>query len=147
MTDRVLTIARHLDDFGVGFIEGGWPGANPRDTEFFQRVQEEVPFRHVEPALRTTLDENLAMIRDTVAYLRAQGRRIFLDCEHFFDGYALDALDWPQCERGGTTGGVARRAFRATPPVPSTASRLPAPAPRAPLRREQGGFPRRSRPR
>ncbi|WP_052864990.1 citramalate synthase [Streptomyces niger] len=129
-----LTIARHLDDFGVGFIEGGWPGANPRDTEFFQRVQEEVPFRHaqlvafgatrkagvrveddpqvtalldakapvitlvakshvrhVELALRTTLDENLAMIRDTVAYLREQGRRVFLDCEHFFDGYALDA--------------------------------------------------------
>ncbi|WP_030624384.1 citramalate synthase [Streptomyces sclerotialus] len=129
-----LTIARHLDDFGVGFIEGGWPGANPRDTEFFHRVQEEVPFRHaqlvafgatrkagvrveddpqvaalleskapvitlvakshvrhVELALRTTLDENLAMIRDTIAYLREQGRRVFLDCEHFFDGYALDA--------------------------------------------------------
>ncbi|NEA44363.1 citramalate synthase [Streptomyces sp. SID11385] len=125
-----LTIARHLDDFGVGFIEGGWPGANPRDTEFFARVQKEVPFRHaqlvafgstrrahtkaaddaqvqalldsgapvitlvakshdrhVELALRTTLDENLAMIADTVAHLRAQGRRVFLDCEHFFDGY------------------------------------------------------------
>ncbi|NED80361.1 citramalate synthase, partial [Streptomyces sp. SID11233] len=43
-----LTIARHLDDFGVGFIEGGWPGANPRDTEFFARVQKEVPFRHAQ---------------------------------------------------------------------------------------------------
>ncbi|MFC0599313.1 citramalate synthase [Streptomyces palmae] len=125
-----LAIARHLDDFGVGFIEGGWPGANPRDTEFFARAQAEIDFRHarlvafgatrkagvrveddpqvaallasgapvitlvakshdrhVELALRTTLDENLAMVADTVSYLRAQGRRVFVDCEHFFDGY------------------------------------------------------------
>ncbi|CAM5602799.1 Homocitrate synthase [Streptomyces hirsutus] len=125
-----LAIARHLDDFGVGFIEGGWPGANPRDTEFFARAQQEIDFRHaqlvafgatrragataeedpqvrallasgaqvitlvakshdrhVELALRTTLDENLAMVRDTVAFLRAEGRRVFVDCEHFFDGY------------------------------------------------------------
>ncbi|MBT2386331.1 citramalate synthase [Streptomyces sp. ISL-11] len=128
-----LTIARHLDDFGVGFIEGGWPGANPRDTEFFQRARKEIDFRHaqlvafgatrkagvraendpqvaalldsgapvitlvakshdrhVELALRTTLDENLAMVRDTVSYLCAQGRRVFVDCEHFFDGYAAN---------------------------------------------------------
>ncbi|MGX1117776.1 citramalate synthase [Streptomyces ambofaciens] len=125
-----LAIARHLDDFGVGFIEGGWPGANPRDTEFFARAREEVDFqhaqlvafgstrragasaaedhqvkalldsgaqvitlvakshdRHVELALRTTLDENLAMVADTVSHLKAQGRRVFVDCEHFFDGY------------------------------------------------------------
>ncbi|MFC8125134.1 citramalate synthase [Streptomyces sp. NPDC057302] len=125
-----LTIARHLDDFGVGFIEGGWPGANPRDTEFFSRAQQEITFRHaqlvafgatrrpggsaaqdpqvnallesgapvvtlvakshdrhVELALRTTLDENLEMVRDTVSYLVEQGRRVFVDCEHFFDGY------------------------------------------------------------
>ncbi|MBB1244955.1 citramalate synthase [Streptomyces durbertensis] len=125
-----LTIARHLDEFGVGFIEGGWPGANPRDTEFFERAQREIEFRHaqlvafgatrkagvraaddaqlvaladsgapvvtlvakshdrhVELALRTTLEENLAMIRDSVAYLRERGRRVFVDCEHFFDGY------------------------------------------------------------
>lgn len=125
-----LTIARHLDDFGVGFIEGGWPGANPRDTEFFQRAQNEIDFRHaalvafgatrkagtraaadpqvvaladsgapvvtivakshdrhVELALRTTLEENLEMVRDTVAYLRERGRRVFVDCEHFFDGH------------------------------------------------------------
>jgi 2-isopropylmalate synthase len=114
----------------VGFIEGGWPGANPRDTEFFARAQQEIDFkhaqlvafgatrraggnasqdpqvkalldsgaqvitlvakshdRHVELALRTTLDENLEMVRDTVSYLRSQGRRVFVDCEHFFDGY------------------------------------------------------------
>ena len=125
-----LAIARHLDDFGVGFIEGGWPGANPRDTEFFARARQEIDFRHaqlvafgatrragttaaedaqvrallesgapvvtlvakahdrhVELALRTTLEENLEMVRDTVSHLRAQGRRVFVDCEHFFDGY------------------------------------------------------------
>ncbi|GAA1163479.1 2-isopropylmalate synthase [Kitasatospora gansuensis] len=125
-----LTIARHLDEFGVGFIEGGWPGANPRDTEFFARAAAELEFRnaqlvafgatrraggkaaedpqlaalvnsgapvitlvakshdrHVELALRTTLDENLEMVRDSVEYLRSQGRRVFIDCEHFFDGY------------------------------------------------------------
>ncbi|MFD7100025.1 citramalate synthase [Streptomyces xanthophaeus] len=125
-----LTIARHLDDFGVGFIEGGWPGANPRDTEFFARARAEIDFknaqlvafgatrraggsaaedpqvrallesgapvitlvakshdRHVELALRTTLDENLEMVRDTVSHLVGRGRRVFVDCEHFFDGY------------------------------------------------------------
>lgn len=129
-----LTIARHLDDFGVGFIEGGWPGANPRDTEFFARAGAEIDFkhaqlvafgatrraggsaaedpqvrallesgapvitlvakshdRHVELALRTTLDENLEMVRDTVSHLVAQGRRVFVDCEHFFDGYRANA--------------------------------------------------------
>ncbi|GAA1913762.1 citramalate synthase [Streptomyces sodiiphilus] len=128
-----LAIARHLDDFGVGFIEGGWPGANPRDTEFFRRARQEIGFRHaqlvafgatrkagteaaadpqvqalldsgapvvtlvakahdrhVELALRTSLEENLAMVRETVEYLREHGRRVFVDCEHFFDGYAAN---------------------------------------------------------
>src|SRR3954471_12232577 len=136
-----LSIARHIDGLGVGFIEGGWPGANPKDTEFFRRAREELHLehaqlaafgatrragvaaaddplvaalrdsgagivtlvakshdRHVELALRTTLEENLAMIRDTVAHLTAEGQRVFLDAEHFFDGYranrpyALEAL-------------------------------------------------------
>ncbi|MBE9500583.1 MULTISPECIES: citramalate synthase [Streptomyces] len=125
-----LTIARHLDEYGVGFIEGGWPGANPRDTEFFARAPQEIDFRHaqlvafgstrragvpaqidpqvqalldakapvvtlvakahdrhVELALRTTLEENLSMIAETVGHLRDHGRRVFVDCEHFFDGY------------------------------------------------------------
>ena len=125
-----LAIARHLDDLGVGFIEGGWPGANPKDTEFFQRAKKELQLknatfvafgatrrpnvkaaddvllgalrdsgapavtlvaksydRHVDLALKTTLDENLAMIRDSVTHLRAEGQRVFLDAEHFFDGY------------------------------------------------------------
>src|SRR3954463_9516726 len=125
-----LAIARQLDGLGVGFIEGGWPGANPKDTEFFARARQELVLqnaplaafgaprragakaaddplvaalrdsgagvvtlvakshdRHVELALRTTLAENLAMVRDTVAHLRAEGQRVFLDAEHFFDGY------------------------------------------------------------
>jgi 2-isopropylmalate synthase len=126
-----LAIASLLDELGVGFIEGGWPGANPTDTAFFAamadgalqlRNAELVSFgftrrvgmkaaddpltaalrdarapvacivakshdRHVEQALRTTLAENLAMITDTVRHLRAEGQRVFVDCEHFFDGY------------------------------------------------------------
>ncbi len=125
-----LTIARHLDGLGVGYIEGGWPGANPKDTEFFRRAAVELDLqharlaafgatrrpgaaaaddpqvaalrdsgagvvtlvakshdRHVELALRTTLEENLAMVRDTVAHLRGEGQQVFLDAEHFFDGY------------------------------------------------------------
>ena len=125
-----LAIARQLDGLGVGYIEGGWPGANPKDTEFFRRAAGELDLRHarlaafgatrragaqaaddpqvaalrdsgagvvtlvakshdrhVELALRTTLEENLAMVRDTVAHLRAEGQQVFLDAEHFFDGY------------------------------------------------------------
>jgi len=125
-----LAIARHLDDLGVGFIEGGWPGANPKDTEFFERAKKELKLknatfvafgatrrpnvkaaddallgalrdsgapavtlvaksfdRHVDLALKTTLDENLAMIKDSIEHLRAEGQRVFLDAEHFFDGY------------------------------------------------------------
>lgn len=125
-----LAIARHLDDLGVGFIEGGWPGANPKDTEFFERAKTELKLknatfvafgatrrpnanaaddvllsalrnsgapvatlvakaydRHVDLALRTTLEENLAMIVDSIQHLRGEGQRVFLDAEHFFDGY------------------------------------------------------------
>jgi 2-isopropylmalate synthase len=128
-----LAIAAHLDDLGVGFIEGGWPGANPKDTEFFARAQQELSLRHatlaafgatrragssasqdpqvlalldsgapvvtlvakshlrhVETALRTTGAENLQMVRDTVSFLSSEGRRVFLDAEHFFDGYLAD---------------------------------------------------------
>jgi 2-isopropylmalate synthase len=129
-----LAVARLLDQVGVGFIEGGWPGALPKDTEFFARaadgelvlknavlvafgstrkagvdVEDDAQVRalldsraavvtlvaksdvwHVERALRTSLEENLEMVRDTVAYLHEHGRRVFLDCEHFFDGYKHD---------------------------------------------------------
>jgi len=128
-----LAISRHLDDLGVGFVEGGWPGANPKDEEFFRRARTELTLRtatlaafgatrrpgakaaddpqvahlresgapvvtlvaksydrHVTDALRTTLPENLAMVRDTVTHLRAEGQRVFVDAEHFFDGYAAN---------------------------------------------------------
>ena len=126
-----LAIAAMLDELGVGFIEGGWPGANPTDTAFFAAMSDgaltlknaqlvsfgftrrvgmtaaddpltaalrdaRAPIacivakshdRHVEQALHTTLSENLAMITDTVRHLRSEGQRVFVDCEHFFDGY------------------------------------------------------------
>lgn len=128
-----LAVALLLDEFGVGYIEGGWPGALPKDTEFFQAamslplknaqlvafgstrkagttavedpqvqalVQSMAPVitvvaksdrRHVEQALKTTGEENLSMVMDTVTYLIEQGRRVFVDLEHFFDGYKHDA--------------------------------------------------------
>ncbi|TDC87031.1 citramalate synthase [Saccharopolyspora aridisoli] len=133
VTDK-LAVARLLDGLGVGFIEGGWPGALPKDTEFFQRAAQGelaldhaalVAFgstrragskvdedrqvaallgsrapvvtlvaksdrRHIERALRVDVAENCAMIADTVRHLVDHGRRVFLDAEHFFDGYAFD---------------------------------------------------------
>jgi 2-isopropylmalate synthase len=128
-----LAIARHLDELGVTYVEGGWPGAIPKDTEFFRRAATELDLRqttlaafgatrradlaahedpqvlalvdsrapvvtlvaksdirHVERALRTTAAENLAMVADTIRFLRDEGRRVFLDAEHFFDGYRAD---------------------------------------------------------
>jgi 2-isopropylmalate synthase len=128
-----FAVARLLDELGVGFIEGGWPGALPKDTEFFRRAEQELDLqhaqlvafgatrkagvtvgqdpqvqalldsgapvvclvaksdvRHVQRALKTTNEENLAMVADTVAHLVGEGRRVFVDCEHFFDGYGHD---------------------------------------------------------
>ncbi|MFN6565601.1 MAG: citramalate synthase [Nostoc sp. ChiSLP01] len=124
-----LRIAKRLDRLGIPFIEGGWPGANPKDVQFFWQLQED-PLKHSEvvafcstrrpnttaaeepmlqailaagtrwvtifgkswdlhvtDGLKTTLEENLAMIRDTIEYLRSQGRRTIYDAEHWFDGY------------------------------------------------------------
>ncbi|MGO1051642.1 citramalate synthase [Crossiella sp. CA198] len=135
-TDK-LAVARLLDSVGVGFIEGGWPGALPKDTEFFARaaagelrlrhaalvafgatrrpgaraetdpqvralLDSQAPVitlvaksdrRHIERALRTNVAEAAAMVADTVSFLTGQGRRVFLDAEHFFDGYTHD----PDC--------------------------------------------------
>jgi 2-isopropylmalate synthase len=132
-----LAVARLLDEVGVGFIEGGWPGALPKDTEFFARaatgelalrhaalvafgstrrpgataaddaqvralLEAQAPVvtlvaksdrRHIERALRTDVAEACGMVRDTVAFLTGEGRRVFLDAEHFFDGFAFD----PDC--------------------------------------------------
>ncbi|MGH3940238.1 MAG: citramalate synthase [Pseudonocardiaceae bacterium] len=145
-----LAVARLLDDLGMGFIEGGWPGALPKDTEFFARaaagelelnhaalvafgstrkagltaaadpqvqalLAAQAPVitlvaksdrRHIERALRTDLAEACAMVRDTVALLVAEGRRVFLDAEHFFDGYAFDADCALRVLEAGVTAGA-----------------------------------------
>ena len=137
-----LRIAEQLDYLGVHYIEGGWPGANPKDIEFFARAATELKFTtstlvafgstrrpkgkvdddatlrhlidantsavcivakswdyHVINALQTTLDEGIAMIADSVEYLKGNGRRVLVDMEHFFDGFkrneefALRALE------------------------------------------------------
>src|SRR3954466_3179796 len=146
-----LAVAKLLDEFGVGFIEGGWPGAMPKDTEFFARARTELDLknavlvafgatrkagvdvahdqqvqalldaetpvvcvvaksdiRHVERALRTTGEENLAMVRDTVAHLVANGRRAFVDCEHFFDGFRHDPDYTASVVRAAFEAGVER---------------------------------------
>ncbi|MBI2858346.1 MAG: citramalate synthase [Chloroflexi bacterium] len=127
-----LKIAAKLDDLGVHFIEGGWPGANPKDTEFFSRARgcifqnaTLVAFGSTKKAgaavesdpnilallsagtravtlvgkssafqvlqvLETSLEENLAMVSESVAYLKSKGLTVFFDAEHFFDGFRAD---------------------------------------------------------
>ena len=127
-----LRVAERLDEFGVDYIEGGWPGSNPKDVEFFAeaakrpwkhakiaafgmtrrggvKVEDDKQVRqlldartpvvtvvgktwplHVIEVFGVTLEENLAMIRDTVAFLKSHGREVFYDAEHFFDSYRED---------------------------------------------------------
>ncbi len=131
VADKVM-IAERLDQFGVDYIEGGFPGSNPRDITFFNeakslklkhariaafgstrragvKASEDAQLKtlldsgmpvmtivgktwtlHVNEILRTTLDENLAMIEDSARYLVSQGREVVYDAEHFFDGYKSD---------------------------------------------------------
>ena len=128
--DDKLRIARHLDQLGLDYVEGGWPGANPKDDEFFQRAPGELRLEHatlvafgstrrshrdadgddtlaalmkastevvcivgkawdyhVSEALRVDLAEGVAMVADSVAWLKGHGKMVFLDAEHFFDGF------------------------------------------------------------
>jgi len=127
--DDKIRVVQALDDLGIDYIEGGWPGATPKDQEFFQRMKgislknsrlvafgstrrannrpEDDPILrnlleaetptvtifgktwdfHVREVLRITLEENLALIEDSVAFLKAHGREVFYDAEHFYDGY------------------------------------------------------------
>jgi 2-isopropylmalate synthase len=127
-----LKIARLLDDFGVHYIEGGWPASNPKDSEFFRsaaglgfkrakltafgstrkarsRAEDDPNLKalvdavtptvsifgkswilHVTDVLRTTPEENLCMIADSVSFLKSNGREVIYDAEHFFDGYRAD---------------------------------------------------------
>ncbi|MDP3789268.1 MAG: citramalate synthase [Candidatus Omnitrophota bacterium] len=127
-----LRIAKKLDDLGIHYIEGGWPGANPKDIEFFKKVKnlhlrnsqiaafgstrrakvkakDDLILKglikadtnvitifgkswdlHVTDVLGTTLEENLNMVRDSIAFLRSKGKEVIFDAEHFFNGYKAD---------------------------------------------------------
>jgi 2-isopropylmalate synthase len=127
--EEKIKIAQRLDDIGIHYIEGGWPGSNPRDKRFFE-LAKSIRFNnasltafgstrrpgrgpqddanvaaliesgtsvvtifgkswdlHVEKVMNNTLDENLAMIKETVVYLKEKKRQVIYDAEHFFDGY------------------------------------------------------------
>jgi len=141
-----LKIARKLAQLGVAYIEGGWPGANPKDSEFFQRakdletapsvlaafgstrrpltlahqdlnlaalIEADTPAvtivgktwdLHIIEGLKTTLEENLLMVADSIAFLKSKERRVFFDAEHFFDGFTYN----PDYARA-----VVRAAFKA----------------------------------
>ena len=128
-SDDKVRVAKALDDFGIHYIEGGWPDSNPKDIDFFKKIRkvslkqakitafgstrrsgnkpEQDPNLkaitdagttvatifgkswdlHVQEALRVTLKENLAMIEDSVTYLKSRGLEVIYDAEHFFDGY------------------------------------------------------------
>lgn len=124
-----IRIAQRLDEFGIDYIEGGWPSANPKSREFFkamkniklkrtklsafgstrlarstieddENIQALISAKtpvvaifgkswdlHVKKALRVSLEENIKMIADSVAYLKKRGKEVLYDAEHFFDGY------------------------------------------------------------
>ncbi len=127
-----MRVAEKLDQFGIDYVEGGWPGSNPRDMAFFEEarglelehakmaafgstrraetpVEEDAQIQllleastpvvtifgkswllHVTEVIRTTPEENIAMIEDSVRYLKEQGKEVVYDAEHFFDGYNAD---------------------------------------------------------
>lgn len=131
--DDKLRITRKLDALGIHYIEGGWPGSNPKDMEFFNQARHEVYqhakivafgstmrigntpqndpniqalleaetpavsifgkswILHVTEALGITPEENISLIRESISYLKANGREVIYDAEHFFDGYKSDA--------------------------------------------------------
>jgi 2-isopropylmalate synthase len=143
-----LRITQKLDELGVAFIEGGWPGSNPKDVEFFERARDmqwrnaliaafgstcrvkggpeddanikalldsQTPVctifgktwtLHVTEVLLTTLEDNLRIIEQSVAYLKSNGRRVIYDAEHFFDGYKADASYALETLRAAVRGGA-----------------------------------------
>eukprot|EP00960_Hanusia_phi_P046855 758078-Hanusia_phi.AAC.3 len=148
--DDKLRIAARLHRFGVDYIEGGWPGSNPKDAEFFERAKVELPPAawdkvaafgstryknvkveddkqvkmlvdsgarvvtlvgkswdlHVDQVLETSREENLAMIFDTVSYLKSLGREVMLDAEHFYDGYSANPEYAMSCLSAAVDAGV-----------------------------------------
>jgi len=145
-----VRITRRLDEFGMDFIEGGWPGSNPKDEAFFETIKSS-PFKHaklaafgstcrpgvsaeadpqirkllaaatpvitifgksweqhVRHALRTSPEENLRMIEDSVSCLRSRGAMVIYDAEHFFDGYKSNADYAVRCLEAAAAGGAER---------------------------------------
>jgi len=143
-----IRIAQKLDELGVAFIEGGWPGSNPKDVEFFERASD-MPWKnaliaafgstcrvkggpeddanikalldsqtpvctifgktwtlHVKEVLLTTNEDNLRIIEQSVAYLKANGKRVIYDAEHFFDGYKADSSYALETLRAAVHGGA-----------------------------------------
>jgi len=143
-----IRIAQRLDALGITYVEGGWPGSNPKDVEFFERARD-VDWKntkiaafgstrraqcvaeddanlqaliasgapvctifgkswplHVTEVLRITLDENLRLIEESVAFLVAQGREVLFDAEHFFDGYRADPTYALETLRAARRGGA-----------------------------------------
>ncbi len=145
-----IAMARRLDDFGIDYIEGGFPGSNPKDIAFFEAFKNGAhTLRHarlvafgstryagvapqddqalrtlldaetpcvtifgkswrlqVHDVLKTSLDENLAMIGDTIRFLKQHGRETFFDAEHFFDGYKDDPEYAMACLQAAADGGA-----------------------------------------
>lgn len=146
--DDKLRITRLLDQLGVNYVEGGWPGSNPKAVEYFRRVRsldlEQIRVAafgstcrvgsapetdqnieamldaatpvvtvvgkswtlHVRDVLRTTQDENLRMIRESVGHVKACGREVVFDAEHFFDGYKADPSYTLETLRAAADGGA-----------------------------------------
>lgn len=143
-----VRVAQRLDDLGVTFIEGGWPGSNPKDVEFFERAcdmewnnalitafgatcrvkggpEDDTNIKalldshtpvctifgktwtlHVTDVLQTTLEDNLRIIEGSVAYLKASGKRVIYDAEHFFDGYKADSAYALETLKAAVRGGA-----------------------------------------
>ena len=148
--DDKLRIAARLDEFGIDYIEGGWPGSNPKDMEFFDRAARELSLKnarltafgstckrdtdpaddpqiqllleantpvislfgkswdlHVRDVLQTTPEENLRMIRESVAFFASRGRDVVYDAEHFFDGYKKNSEYAVETLRQAIVGGAS----------------------------------------
>ena len=142
-----LKIARKLDELGVHYIEGGWPGSNPKDIEFFQRAPDlrlraklvafgstrraggeaasdatlnalvaagtetvtivgKASDLQVRRVLETSAEENLAMIADSIRFLKSKGKMVFFDAEHFFDGFVSDERYALACLRAAADNGA-----------------------------------------
>jgi len=147
LEDKV-NIAHLLDDFGIDYIEGGWPGSNPKDENFFS-IMKNVKLKHaklcafgstcragkkpeddpqviklleaqtqvitiygktwdlhVKKVIKTTLEENLRMIKETVRFLKKEGREVIFDAEHFFDGARLNKEYAFKCIESALEGGA-----------------------------------------